>query len=104
MGGLKIDKENRNLLNRVTREKLIGEEDKDIFLYCWLLLKHGWKRHKEIADAIGISKEDEERWFYNLKRSGYFTEDGKIVLDGLDSITFVLMILTAQGYIERIER
>jgi len=98
---LKISKEDRNLLDRAVREKMIGKEDSDIFLYCWLLLKHGWKKHEEIAETIGISKEDEEIWFYNLKRSGYFTEDGKIELDGLDSMTFILMMLTARGYIER---
>ena len=98
---LKISKEDRNLLDRAIREEMIGEEDSDIFLYCWLLLKYGWKRHEEIVETVGISKEDGERWFYNLERSGYFTEDGKIELDGLDSMAFILMMLTARGYIER---
>jgi len=99
-----LEKKDLKLAEDAIKKGVIGKKDKEIFLYCLLLLKHGWKRHKEIAKALKAEQKAEE-WFKNLKANHYIGKDGKICLsegwiDDL-GLELILMMLVAEGYVAR---
>jgi len=99
-----LEKEVLKLAEDAIKKGVIGKEDRDVFLYCLLLLKHGWKRHKEIAKALKAEQKAEE-WFKNLKANHYIGKDGKIRLSEgwRDNLGWelLLMMLVAEGYVAR---
>jgi len=99
-----LEKEVLKLAEDAIKKGVIGKEDRDVFLYCLLLLKHGWKKHKEIAKALKAEQKAEE-WFENLKANHYIGKDGKIRLSEgwRDNLGWelLLMMLVAEGYVAR---
>ena len=99
-----LEKEVLKLAEDAIKKGVIGKEDRDVFLYCLLLLKHGWKKHKEIAKALKVEQKA-EKWFKNLKANHYIGKDGKICLSEgwLDDLglELLLMMLVAEGYVAR---
>jgi len=97
-----ITKKDLDVFNKAVKENFVSEKDKKVFLYCWSLLKYGWKKHKQIAKELNLTKKA-DRWFDNLKKSGYIVEDGKIAINlgKYADIEFAIMMSVAEGYIKR---
>ena len=95
-------------LNKLIEDKVIGENDRDVFRMILALLKLGpdKKKVKEIADFP-----DFELSWRRLEKNGYFgkgKDRGKILLDydtGTKNsliISLLMMALVAKGYAKRV--
>lgn len=97
-----ITKKDKQIVKEMIEKNYISKKGTKLFLYCLLLLKHGWKKHKQIKEALKLRKKP-DKWFNNLKSSGYFAEDGKIMINlgKYADIEFALMMSVAEGYLKR---
>jgi len=101
---IRITQKDKEFVKDAIKENYISKKDTKLLLYCWLLLKHGWKKHKEIAEALKL-KHKADKWFDNLKKSGYFAKDGKIRIElEYPEVEFAIMMNVAEGHIRRAEK
>jgi ribosomal protein L6P/L9E len=99
---LQVKKQIEEDIESMIRNKNIGVEDKNTYRMILALLTYGADKEKvkRIANFRGF-----EKHWTNLKAGGYFSEDGKIVLEGgSDEILFLSILLmgaVARGFIVR---
>jgi len=92
------------LLDALIEDRHIGENDKEVARMCLLLIKHGWKDKDLIREQVNLDDLYFEMYWDNLEKNGYFLEDGSVDIDlSSDVRDLLLMILVAEGYVERVQ-
>lgn len=80
-----------NEIDRMVEDNVIGEDDRPVVEYLFTWITEGRKNAEEI---------DEGKWTKNLEKGNHVVDD-KLICDPKNQLSFLLLILGAQGLVRR---
>jgi len=99
LDSLETQRKISNIIDKLVNAKAIDRKREDAAKVCLACLLVG--SNKEQAKKVAKARNFEKFW-RNLKKSGYFNDDGTVNVDkdfDKNGISFILMILAAEGLI-----